>query len=310
MVKGIKRKKTINLTPLFAIAFGVVGLVFTVFLVAQPKNLNTSAAVPASSPPISLTCSCGGSAACTKLTTSFNCISRSGCKWTCPQRPTLTLLTPNGGEVWERGKTYQITWNQSSVATSTALALYTRSASGDTYLGAIAYYVSNVIGKNSYSWTVPLPGSGPQTNPPDGSNIIISVAQFDSSGKRIVEDKRNSAFTIVTPKPKILTPNGGEVWERGKTYQITWNQSFASTSTGLFLFTRGPSGDTYLGAIAYWVSNVVGKNSYSWTIPMLGSNQTNPPDGSNIIVSVGQYDSSNKLIIEDKSDSTFTVVTK
>jgi hypothetical protein len=108
----------------------------------------------------------------------------------------------------------------------------------------------------------------------------------------------------------MITPNGGEVWDRGGTYQITWNQTQKLASTALFLFTRGTTGDTYLGAIDYYVSNVIGTNSYSWTIPAIGSPNTTPPDGSNVIISVGQYDSNGNRIVEDKSDSTFTVVTR
>jgi len=221
-----------------------------------------------------------------------------------------TLISPNGGEVWERGKTYSVTWSQTQKAASTALFIYTRNGTTDTYIGPIAYQVSNVVGNNTYSWTIPQLG-GQSTTPPDGSNIIVSVAQYDSSGNRLVEDKSDTIFTITTPKPTILTPNGGETWLRGQTYSIIWNQSFQGASTGLFLYTRDPSGDTYLGAIAYGVSNTVGNNnSYSWTIPQLGDKSTTPPDGSNIIVSVAQYDSSGNRLVEDKSDRPFTVYTK
>ena len=222
--------------------------------------------------------------------------------------PKPTLTSPNGGEIWQRGQTYQITWNQTIKLASKALLIYTRNTSGDTYIGAIAYNVSNNVGSNSYSWTIPQLG-GAQTTPPDGNNIIVSVGQYNSSGQLVAEDKSNSTFTITTPKPVVTSPNGGETWERGKTYKITWNQTVKLASTGLFIYTRGTSGDAYIGAIAYNVSNLVGTNSYSWTIPFTGGSASTPPDGSNIIISVGQYNSNSQLVVEDKSDSPFTITT-
>jgi hypothetical protein len=116
-----------------------------------------------------------------------------------------TLTSPNGGEVWQRLHTYKITWTQTDSAASTSLHIYTRGSgsAGDTYIGTIAYNVSNLKGNNSYSWTIP-PAGGVQSTPPDGNNIIVEVVLRGTSGIVISSDKSNSPFRIFTPKVKTL----------------------------------------------------------------------------------------------------------
>jgi len=307
------KKKNSKLVPIFSLIIIIAGLVVAAFLIRRPQNFKPQAAVSDPLAGVSAvasgsSCQCTGStSACANFATQNKCTANKKCQWACPAQATVT--SPNGGEVWQRGKTYRITWNQTQAAGSTGLFLYTRGTGGDTYLGAIAYYVSNKEGANYYDWTI---GASGTTNPPDGNNIIVAVGLYDSNASLISSDKSNNPFTIVSPTPTpapqatVLTPNGGEIWQRGTTHQITWNQTRAAGSTGLFLYTRSSTGDTYLGAIAYYVSNVAGTNTYAWTIGASGT--TNPPDGSNIVVAVGLYDSNGNLISSDKSDNPFTVV--
>ncbi|MFC1710054.1 hypothetical protein ACFL0F_00130 [Patescibacteria group bacterium] len=288
--------------------FNIIGLVTAIAIVVGINYYPDFRLAGAKKPPDNPSnCVCTGIGKCKRNTSESACLEDSKCTWSCKiSQP--TIITPNGGEVWMRGNAYEIIWEQYQSASSTGLFLYTRNETGDQYIGAIEYHVSNVVGTNKYVWTIPQIGSQQTTPPQDGDNIIVAVAQYDSDGNRIVEDKSDATFTIISSQPRIITPNGGEVWIRGNTYEIVWEQNQKAASTGLFLYTRNDTGDQYLGAIEYYVSNVVGTNRYLWTIPPIGSSWTTPPqDGNNILVGVAQYNSNGQRISSDISDSTFTI---
>lgn len=306
-------------SSLLSLGVALVGLITFSLIIQQPQSYRSSAKKPpkptptiAVPSPTPSECSCVGKGKCAKLSSELECEANSRCTWSCPVSAP-TLIIPNGGEVWERGNTYDIVWEQSQVSEgSVALHLYTRDQNGDNYIGAIEYLVSNNVGTNSYSWAIPQKGS-PLTNPPqDGDNIIIQVTYYDSNSQLDSNDKSDSTFAITSPKPTLIIPNGGEVWVRGIAYDIVWEQSQVSDgSVALHLFTRDSTGDNYIGAVEYYVSNNVGTNSYSWTIPQKGSVLTNPPeDGDNAIIQVTYYDSNSQLASYDRSDSTFTVKTQ
>jgi len=152
------KKKNSKLVPIFSLIIIIAGLVVAAFLIRRPQNFKPQAAVSDPLAGVSAvasgsSCQCTGStSACANFATQNKCTANKKCQWACPAQATVT--SPNGGEVWQRGKTYRITWNQTQAAGSTGLFLYTRGTGGDTYLGAIAYYVSNKEGANYYDWTI------------------------------------------------------------------------------------------------------------------------------------------------------------
>ena len=191
------KKKNSKLVPIFSLIIIIAGLVVAAFLIRRPQNFKPQAAVSDPLAGVSAvasgsSCQCTGStSACANFATQNKCTANKKCQWACPAQATVT--SPNGGEVWQRGKTYRITWNQTQAAGSTGLFLYTRGTGGDTYLGAIAYYVSNKEGANYYDWTI---GASGTTNPPDGNNIIVAVGLYDSNASLISSDKSNNPFAL------------------------------------------------------------------------------------------------------------------
>ncbi len=214
----------------------------------------------------------------------------------------VRVVSPNGGETLTVGQTYRITWANSPTINVVTLGY----SSGP---GNLSWIANNIPNTGYYDWKVNV---GNTTNTQFKINVIAYQTGVGST-----QDYSDNYFTVkpaVTPTPTLtasltlITPNGGEIWKRGSAYKITWTQPTQAGSTGLFLYTRNLSGtDSYLGAIAYYVSNLVGQNTYSWTIPSTGGSATTPPDGNNIIIEVCQYDASGNRIVCDKSNSPFTV---
>ena len=67
---------------------------------------------------------------------------------TAAPKPTITITTPNGSEIWQRGIAHTITWTSTSVTGNVKIELY----KGGTLDSAIAASVAN---NGTYSWTIP-----------------------------------------------------------------------------------------------------------------------------------------------------------
>jgi len=95
----------------------------------------------------------------------------------------------------------------------------------------------------------------------------------------------------ITPLITILSPNGGESWQSGSTYNITWTSSGTVGNVKIqFSINSGSSWSTI-------VSSITNNGSYSWTIPNISSN--------NCLVKVCEIDGNPA----DTSDSVFSIST-
>jgi len=128
----------------------------------------------------------------------------------------ITVLSPNGGETWNKGTSYPITWSYTgSVGSKVNVALFR----DDNFLN---YLASNVPigsgGAGSYTWLIP---AGTVT----GSNYKIGVQSSSYPG---IYDLSNTVFTIgagVPPTITVTSPNGAESWVIGSTHAVTWTSS-------------------------------------------------------------------------------------
>jgi len=193
----------------------------------------------------------------------------------------ITVTSPNGGEKWVVGNTYDITWRSSGIEKvniyleDTSVMATIPCAPGEKcappYLeSTIATGIPASSGK--YSWTIP-------SNQTPKSTYRIRIADTNYSTTRIYDDS-DSDFSIVSPTEKSITvtsPNGGEKWVRGKTYDITWN-SVGVDKVDIYARKIDPTivcAPCIVGMycppcdgtlIAKNVSASLGK--YSWTIPL------------------------------------------
>jgi len=141
----------------------------------------------------------------------FNCAGQS-----------ITVLSPNGGETWQKGTAYQIRWQtivpaQSTVPGTVDISLIswmppcttTPCPAMPVRMYTIATQTSN---DGIFEWT-------PASTIPDGSYIVRV------SGGNLSDDSDSyfKLVTVATPSITVLSPNGGEKWEIGKSYQIKFN---------------------------------------------------------------------------------------
>jgi hypothetical protein len=169
--------------------------------------------------------------------------------------PTITVVSPNGGESWLIGSTQTISWN-SVGPISQVMIEYT--SDGGTTWNLIAAPVPNGTGGGTYSWTVPATPSG---------FCIVRVSDFMLSS---INDVSNAFFTITSGTATVTAPNGGETWYVGSTQNITWTYTGAPSQYNIDYSTN--NGSTW-SSVATNVSVGVGGGSYAWIIPNTPSNQ-------------------------------------
>ena len=201
----------------------------------------------------------------------------------------ITVTSPNGGEIWKRGNAYPINWSYTgSPGSSVSIVLF----DGDTQVFTIASSTSTGSGGlGSYTWDIP-------SNKPLSNEYKVRV---QSTSQSTVKDLSNNHFSIVaetTPTTSItvVSPNGGESWDRSISHSITWSYTGSPGSNVKIVLLKG---GVEVGTIASSVPiGSGGKGSYSW-----GSYSGRVP-GSDYKVSI---QSISKPTIKDMSDNYFTV---
>lgn len=216
--------------------------------------------------------------------------------------PSITVLSPNGGEVWEIGKTYSIKWNALGFSNADSVTI-------DIYKGN---YNAEVL-----SFRNILPGQGyyPVVIDPIIENNFWQSGRNDywiqvlliDSGNNILAKSKSNTFSVTTKDDlakfiKVTSPNGGEKWETGKTYNITWS------SKGYDKVRVFGECENYgiLGPILDALSGATG-GSYSYTVPthLADQNQckVQVAENSSMITNIQNG------INSDYSDAPFSIVT-
>lgn len=131
--------------------------------------------------------------------------------------PTLTVIAPNGGELWEVGKTYSIQWcgNGKFKTGESIVTLAKRDGTHTQALTRIAGIAKCAGSPNSYPWTVAL-------GTPLGSDYEIQVAyQEKSSGKIAASDVSDQPFSVTAPL--AITAAGSTSLPFGQSFDITFS---------------------------------------------------------------------------------------
>jgi hypothetical protein len=168
-----------------------------------------------------------------------------------PPLGTLTLTSPNGGEMWPYQTSQDITWTSTGSVGNVDLSFSIDS--GVTWVGI----KNNEPNDGIESWNT---GFGLK------SNVIVKV---EESNQPLVFDISDSSIQIIDQPHTlyITTPNqsSGQIWTEGDTRTIRWN------STGLLnmvkVLVSSDNGVTYSLIADSIVNNVQGSTNYSWLVP-------------------------------------------
>jgi len=137
-----------------------------------------------------------------KLSTPAGGMSNSVSFTILPKEKSITVISPNGGEVWTVGNTYDITWNSSGID---KVYIGLRCSEGGivpTFTSTnIAREISASLGK--YSWKVSTTG----ITMCDGYKITIGSEATTTKGTEVISgtyDESDNYFSIVEVAPSAL----------------------------------------------------------------------------------------------------------
>jgi hypothetical protein len=158
----------------------------------------------------------------------------------------ITMTTPNGGEVWSGCTVQNITWSAVGTDSHKQFNIDYSTNNGTSWTSVASFY--NTV-TNTFAWTVPNTQS---------SNCLVRVTDAYVPA---TFGKSAAVFTINAAV--ILTaPNGGETWQGGTTNAINWASSGTSNYYTIDYSTNAGSS---------WTNIVTNKNivsnTYNWAVP-------------------------------------------
>ncbi len=188
---------------------------------------------------------------------------------------TVTVTSPNGGEIWNTGTTQAVTWTSDIVGNVRIVLL----KNGVQY----SLIASAVPNNGSLNWLIPAGITS-------GANYAIKISECANP---LVSDVSDANFTLNGGGGSIVTvtaPNGGEIWTAGSTNTITWTSDVVG-NVRIVLLKNG----IQYALIASVVPNA---GTYSWLIPAGIS------AGTDYTVKIS---SCTNVLISDVSDANFTI---
>ncbi|MCH7772240.1 MAG: hypothetical protein IIA49_14700, partial [Bacteroidetes bacterium] len=154
---------------------------------------------------------------------------------------TVTVNTPNGGEIWLDTEDHIIEWT-SNLTGNVEIQLFKSGVFRSTI-------VSSTSNDGSFSWNIP--GSIES-----GSDYKVQIASVNDGS---INDQSDSNFTIISDNITLVSPNGGENWLTGTSQNITWIDDIVE-DVRIDLYKGGAFSSTI-------AESTPSTGSYNWTIP-------------------------------------------
>jgi len=176
--------------------------------------------------------------------------------------PSLDLLTPSGGEIWECGETRRITWNSVGLE-SVWLYIVDPSIFGSGSANYITPGASIPIPAEQgyYDWTIPPFNRLLPSLRADNFRISIIGDQPD------MRDRSDPFIILPNPPISVIAPTDGEVMQIGETYRITWDGSSFWTACSIQIGLRDTRYEPVFALGEATIVNTTNIGSYNWTIP-------------------------------------------
>ncbi len=185
--------------------------------------------------------------------------------------PSIRVVSPNGGENLEVGKTYNITWQPIDIGnasvyllSSNGLSCFLKTVPSTAGSAAVEVSVKNC---DNSGWSSVSPGQ-----------YKISITH-DIDGVWKSNDRSDGFFTVTTQFTSavlitVISPKFGDNWEIGKIYSVQWNVSDALMGRYVHLVKNYVKGMPASGGYLYTLGSQL-----DYTVP-----QTTPTGVYSLIV--------------------------
>jgi hypothetical protein len=218
--------------------------------------------------------------------------------------PSITVVSPNGGEKWEIGSVQKISWQTQNIfSPNDKISIYIAPAEDLSKNINLAqeipntgYYNYTVDDPAKFSYRSPLFKTGGQFK------IFVCAKAVDSNDLcSYAIDYSDAPFSIVaattTPSITVLSPNGGEKWVLGSKQYIKFQSNNVGKSVCLHLYRN----NVYLQNIGCTVNATDSGVTYEWLVP------SNLAIGDGYKIFANTIDANGKEIY-DYSDAPFSIV--
>ncbi|HEX9746722.1 MAG TPA: hypothetical protein VGB30_14990 [bacterium] len=120
---------------------------------------------------------------------------------------TITVIKPNGGEIWVKGGTAPVQWSSTGTIPEVNIDL--------SLNAGLSYDI--ILGTN-------IPNTGNFNVMPVGQwDSMNAMVRISDSTDPFISDESDNVFSIVEQQQvEVTIPNGGEVWNIGEPQQVTW----------------------------------------------------------------------------------------
>jgi hypothetical protein len=172
----------------------------------------------------------------------------------------IMIVSPQGGQVLRVGEQAVISWNYTGNIGGPPFIRLIHHAGDPAGHGLFDVVINSQVlvgngGHGSLNWGVP--------EIPTGYTYSIDIGSPHTGAS-------SQKFTIINPKQqptiKIAAPNGGEVWHKGKTYNITWTH--VADPGQKVIITLVPSSDpAKFRKLGEALAGANGSGSFSWKVP-------------------------------------------
>ncbi len=213
-----------------------------------------------------------------------------------PAEPSITVISPNGGEEWKIGKTHDITWMTNNIPAANDMLVRLRDSAGVEHYFYGNSDISNTVPNNGFfSITVP------STLTPGQYKVEVKTSV---NGQSYLDASDNYFNIVSSVQPlAVISPKAENSYAPGETINLKWSGGTSDSEINFYLFTRDSYGSDEYNFKEVMIFRAPNTGSSSWNIP------SNITPGVNYYVRALCYDAVGCNNIYDSGPFTITVPT-
>jgi type II secretory pathway pseudopilin PulG len=213
----------------------------------------------------------------------------------------LNVISPNGGEIWRMGEDREIKWDSRGVDKIDVFLI------DYSYSPEVSVKIGEVPTSGKFVWEVTWDISELNPNWKFGDNFKIKICEKKPDGTCGLTDESDDYFKIVKRifHLNLLSPNGGEKWKAGESYEIKWeSQGIDKIKIEITDWSYSPGISVTL--VEDYPANL---GKYLWSIP-LDISKLNPnwKFGDNFTIDILEKQPGGSYKSIDGSDDYFTII--
>ncbi|HEY3293954.1 MAG TPA: T9SS type A sorting domain-containing protein [bacterium] len=155
--------------------------------------------------------------------------------------PSLTVTSPNGGELWGLGSSHTISWTRTNAVGGVLVSL------NRTYPSGTWETLAAADTGTSLAWSA------------GGAASATARVRVTLNSVPTVMDESNASFSLVQPALNLSVPNGGSTYTMGSTLTVRWTRAAAPGAVSVLLNRTYPTGAWEL------LTSAVTADTFAWT---------------------------------------------